>query len=176
MNTSENIAIVPNMRNYELGNRFELLEVYQDIITELLKHKKNIYIVSHSDDEQACRDLYEMFCENRRVFLYKKRLDCLGFGVLAEEFQYMVASRYHAIIHAYKRGIPCIVIGWAEKYKELLRMFGQEKYVFDVRSGIDKKLMKKAMRQMEETWLQEKRKIRKKLSIVQTENCFDVMK
>ena len=176
LNTSENIAIVPNMRNYESGNRFELLNLYQDIITELLKYKKNIYIVSHSDDEQACCDLYEMFSENGRVFWYKKRLDCLEFGILAEEFQYMIASRYHAVVHAYKKGIPCIVIGWAGKYKELLCIFGQEKYVFDVRSGIDKKKMIDAVRHMEEAWPQEKRKIWRKLSVIQKENCFDILK
>ena len=175
LRTCGNVAVVPNVRNYESGNRQELLNIYNNIITILLNRKKNIYIVSHSDDEQACDDIYEMFSENSQVFLYKKNLDCLEFSILAEEFQYMIASRYHAIVHAYKKGIPCIAIGWAEKYRELLNLFGQGEYVFDVCSGIDRQKIIDAVCHMDESWIQEKKKIQKKLPDIQTENCFDIV-
>lgn len=175
LRTCGNVAVVPNVRNYESGNRQELLNIYNNMITVLLNRKKNIYIVSHSDDGQACDDIYAMFSENSQVFLYKKSLDCLEFSILAEEFQYMIASRYHAIVHAYKKGIPCIAIGWAEKYQELLNLFGQEEYVFDVCSGIDRQKIINAVCHMDEAWVQEKKKIQKKLPDIQTENCFDVI-
>lgn len=175
LEAGSNVAIVPNIRNYEFGNREELLKVYKGFITELLKCNKNIYIVCHSDDEKACNDIYEMFLDNPHIFLYKKRLDCLEFSILVRQFQYIVASRYHAIVHAYKEGIPCVAIGWAEKYKELLSLFGQEAYVFDVRQTLDPKILINAVLAMEQKWEQEKKKIGKILPTLQTENCFDLI-
>ena len=36
-----------------------------------------------------------------------------------------------------KNGTPCIAIGWATKYHELLKTFKQEDYIFDVRKNMD---------------------------------------
>ena len=53
-----------------------------------------------------------------------------------KQFQFIVASRFHAIVHAFKNGIPCIALGWATKYYDLMKQFGQEQYMLD---GIVKK-------------------------------------
>ena len=173
--TSDNVAIVPNMRNYTFGNRDQILEIYKTLIEELLVYGKNVYIVCHSKDEQACEDIYRMFPESRHVFLYEKQLDCLEFSILAKEFQYIFASRYHAIVHAYKEGIPCIALGWAEKYQELLSLFGQEKYLFDVRERIEIESFLGTVKTMNELWKAESAKIRAVLPEIQTENCFEVI-
>lgn len=175
LDTDNNVAIVPNIRNYEFGNRGELLQIYKKVISQLLNKGKNIYIVSHSDDEQACNDIYTMFSGQEGVFRYEKKLDCLEYCVLVREFQYIIASRYHAIVHAYKKGIPCVAIGWAEKYRELLELFGQEKYVFDVRCKINSEALIEAVNDMDITWSYQKEKIRKVLPVLQAENCFDII-
>lgn len=175
LKTDCNVAIVPNLRNYEFGNKKELLEMYGSIIDVLLKKGKNIYILSHSEDQQVCQDIYRMYSGSGQVFLYEKELDCLEYSVMAKEFQYMIAARYHAIVHAYKAGVPCIVMGWAEKYRELTYLFGQEEYLFDVRYGIDFGKLVEAVNQMDEAWGCEMEKIRNILPMLQTENCFDVI-
>lgn len=175
LKTDGNVAVIPNFRTYEFGNKSELLEAYRNIITELLRRGKNVYILSHSEDGFVCRDIYQMFFENEHVFLYEKKLDCLEYSVLAKEFQYIAAARYHAIVHAYKVGTPCIVIGWAEKYRELADLFDQGEYVFDVCCGIDMMKLMKAVNQMDEAWVQEKKKIMEILPALQAENCFDVI-
>lgn len=175
LKTKHNIAVIPNTRTYEFGNKNELLEIYECIIKKLLERGKNIYLISHSNDKQVCRDIYEMFSEDKNIFIYKRSLDCLEYSILVREFEYIIASRYHSIVHAYKEKIPCIAIGWAEKYKELLNLFGQERYVFDVRSKIDKNKLMEAINHLEGVWKQEKKKIGAVLSKVQTENCFDVI-
>ena len=175
LDTGSNVAVIPNIRNYEFGNRRELLKVYRELIAELLKCGKSIYIVCHSDDEKACNDIYELFSDNPHVLLYKKRLDCLEFSILVRQFQYIIASRYHAIVHAYKEGIPCVSIGWAEKYRELLSLFGQEAYVFDVRQAIDSQKLINAVLVMNEKWVREKGRICEILPTLQTENCFDLI-
>ena len=175
LETNSNIAIIPNIRNYEFCDKDKLLYIYKRIIVKLLEKDKNIYILSHSDDEEACNDIYKLCADNKRIFMYKNKLDCLEYSILVKQFQYIIASRYHAIVHAYKEEVPCIAIGWAEKYEELLNMFDQEKYVFDVREKIDKGEILGAIENMDKTWIQEKEKLRKILPRLQMENCFDII-
>ena len=35
-------------------------------------------------------------------------------------------------MHAYRNYIPCILLGWAVKYKELAENVGQGRYAFDI--------------------------------------------
>ena len=100
----------------------------------------------------------------------------MEFAEFIEHFQYIIASRYHAIVQAYKKGIPCMVIGWAEKYRELLQIFGQAQYLFDVRSSIDIKKVEDTLEMMNASYKAERKSIRDILSDVQKENCFDILK
>ena len=44
---------------------------------------------------------------------------------------------YHATVHAYKAGTPALVFGWSAKYREMMSLLGQERYLFDVREDIE---------------------------------------
>ncbi|MGB3797859.1 MAG: polysaccharide pyruvyl transferase family protein, partial [Alteraurantiacibacter sp.] len=48
-------------------------------------------------------------------------------------FKYVVASRYHSVVFAYRSGVPAIILGWASKYVDLAEHFQQQDYVFDIR-------------------------------------------
>ena len=169
------VAIIPNMQTYVHGNREEILQMYRMIIHCLLQFGKTIYIVCHSDDNEVSNDIYELYQGNEAVILYDKEFDCIGYSVLVQSFQYIIASRYHAIVHAYKENVPCIAIGWAEKYRELLIEFQQERYVFDVREKIDMNSLKIAIEHMNKNYQKEKEIIGKILPEMQKENCFDVL-
>lgn len=169
------VAIIPNMQTYIHGNREEVLQMYQMIIERLLQFGKIIYIVCHSDDQAVSNDIYAMYQDNESVILYDKEFDCIGYSALVQNFQYIIASRYHAIVHAYKENVPCIAIGWAEKYRELLSDFQQEQYVFDVRAEIDMNSLKMAIEQMDRNYQKEKEIIEKILPRMQNENCFEVL-
>lgn len=41
----------------------------------------------------------------------------------------MVASRYHSCVASLSSGVPVLVIGWHYKYEELLRWYGQDKWI-----------------------------------------------
>ena len=99
----------------------------------------------------------------------------MEFNELVQHFRYLVASRFHSIVHAYKNGIPCIALGWATKYHDLLKHFGQEQYVFDVRSNTDTTSMLEAITRMNDSYVEESLKICKGLAAVQAENVFDVL-
>lgn len=169
------VAIIPNAKTYIFGNKQEILKMYKEVIDYLIQLGKKVYIVCHSNDQEVSDDIYTMYKEKESVILYDKEIDCIGYSALVQNFQYVIASRYHAIVHAYKENIPCIAIGWAEKYKELLNSFQQEQYIFDVREGIDVSTLKEAIVQMDANYQKEKLIIADILPEMQKRNCFDVL-
>lgn len=175
LQTVDNVGIIPNIRSYEFSQQDKILAIYREVIEKLLCLGKNVYILMHSNDNQICGDIYDIFKERNDVHLWTEELDCIEFGAFVSNFQYVIAARYHAIVHAYKRFIPCVAIGWAEKYNELLALFEQEKYVFDVREDINVQNIVAAVERMNESYVEEKKKIEKILPTLQKENCFDIL-
>lgn len=177
LSTESNVAIIPNERNYEFGSKEKVLELYQNFLLFLLEKGKNIYLISHSGrgDEAVCQNIFEKFKSNPAVHLVVEEMDCMEFEEFTGNFQYIIASRFHAIVHSYKNGVPCIAVGWADKYKELLSEFGQEKYQFDIREKVSKKEIYRAVCDMDMFFKIESEKIQKVLVSIQMENCFDIL-
>lgn len=173
--TMNNVAVIPNIQNYRNGEPKKVLQIYKAAVDKLLLLEKEIYIVSHSEDEYICEDIYEPYMEEARVHLYREKFDCMGFIELVKNFQYIIGSRFHAVVHAYKMQVPCIVVGWAEKYKELLETFRQERYLFDVRESINIQEFLDTVEIMENSFVEEAKKIAEVLPDMQTENCFDIL-
>lgn len=171
----ENVALIPNSQNYKYGNPKDVLKIYQEMISALLAFQKEIYIISHSEDEALCEEIYEPYKEQPEVHLYEEKYDCLEFCELVKNFQYMAASRFHAVVHAYKQHVPCVVIGWADKYRELLALFGQERFWFDVRNQMDIEAVAAALEDMNCCFEKEAEKIASILPEIQAENCFDIL-
>ncbi len=135
---NNSVAIVPNMRNFEHGNKEEIIELYKKSVEKLLSLGKNIYLIRHScEDIVACEIIKSLFPNNGDVILLVDDYSCIDYENIVRKFDFILASRYHSIVHAYREGIPCIALGWATKYHELLERYEQGKYVFDVRKGID---------------------------------------
>lgn len=175
LSTKNNVGIIPNVRNYEFGNKEAMLHLYWHLINKLLELGKNVYIVAHSNDEIACNDIYAMFYFDSNVHLCTDHMNCIEYCEYTKNFQFLIASRFHAIVHAYKENIPCIIIGWAEKYKELASLFEQEKNVYDVRENIDVEHFLKSVEDMNLHYEKEKMKLKKILPDLQDTNCFDFL-
>ncbi|MGN0157479.1 MAG: polysaccharide pyruvyl transferase family protein [Lachnospiraceae bacterium] len=175
LETDNNVGIIPNIRNYEFGNKKEVLYLYKLLIEYLLNKKKEIYIIAHSDDISACDDIYAMFYQESKVHLCTDYMDCVEYCQLVKNFQYLIASRFHAIVYAYKENIPCMILGWAQKYKELAFQFGQDRYVYDVRENIDIEQFLLGVDEMNCRWREEKMKLEEGLLTVQSKNCFDFL-
>lgn len=173
----DNIAIIPNMRNFEHGNKNEIINLYKEIINQLLSNKKIIYLIRHSkEDIEACKSIKKLFEENNNVILMEDEFNCFDFENLLNKFDFLIASRYHSIVQAYKNKIPCLVLGWAEKYHELLKTFNQDKYIFDVRENIDKNAIKYSLNELINNFNIESKIIGEILKKVQMENCFDILR
>lgn len=170
------VAVIPNSMNVNVSSQEAVLAMYMDVVEKLLNLDKKVYLLSHSSmDAALCRTLKERFEMQKDVVLLEQDFSCLEFNELVQKFQYLVASRFHSIVHAYKNGVPCIALGWATKYHDLLKLFEQEQYVFDVRTESGTADMLLAIERMDSCHAEESAKIRRGLAAVQKENVFDVL-
>ena len=130
------VAVIPNMRNFDHGNRNNIMNIYKEAIRKILSEDKNVYLIRHSgEDLKACIMIKEMFAEDSKVMLIQDDMTPAEFENLIKQFDFSIGSRFHSIVHAYKECVPCLILGWAIKYRSLAELFGQSDYVFDVRDS-----------------------------------------
>jgi len=162
---SNSVAIIPNTKVIERIEAGKLYSTYISIIDKLINAGKKIYILRHSfEDIDICKKMKQYYPDNGVLELIPDDLNAIELERVVKQFDLIVASRYHSIIHAYKNGIPVLVIGWATKYRELLDTFGQSEYHFDVRGGLDDDKVNLALDKLLSSYQSEKKKIIDKMS------------
>lgn len=172
---NKSVAIIPNSRNKDVGNNTVLIDFYKVCINELLRRGYFIYLLSHSTgDVEICNEIKQEV-SNDKVILIDDELSCIEFNQIAPKFDFMIASRFHSIVHAYKNSVPCIILGWAIKYQELAAQYSQEKYLFDVRNEIDINEVVGVINELIENLDKETLVIKEKCHEIQKENIFDLI-
>ncbi|WP_262180223.1 polysaccharide pyruvyl transferase family protein [Haloarcula laminariae] len=153
------VGVVPNSRLAERKDRDELREIYNAILETLLAQGKDVYVLRHSsEDKEICTWIKSLFENRERVHLLDDDLNAIELERTIEQFDYLIGSRYHSLVHSYRNSVPVIAIGWATKYGELLENFEQSAYFFDGRDKVEASKVESAIRQME-TNKQEEREI-----------------
>ena len=171
------IAVIPNQRNYEIANEFQVQKFYTIMIKKLLQICPTVYLISHcNSDINICKQLKMKFANESRVILIDKELSCIEFNEIVKNFYFIIASRFHAIVHAFKNNVPCIALGWATKYHELMKQFSQEQYVLDVRQMISEDILNAMIETMMINRDRNSQIIEKTLSKLQERNVFDIIK
>lgn len=168
------VGILPNMRTFDHGNKEAILATYRRVVDYLLTTDATIYLFRHSvEDLEAARWVKEFYAENNRVVLLEDDMNCLEYEHLAAQFDYLIASRFHSIVHAFRRSVPVVALGWAEKYRSLLASVGQERFVFNVADEASHASIVSAVEEMEAHWQEERTVIEKSLRKLRGGNCFD---
>ncbi len=171
---SDAVGIVPNSKVFEHADHEDLYSLYDAAIEKLLSENRTIYILRHSvEDLDLCRNIKRQFRNNERVILLEDELNAIELEHIINQFDFLIGSRYHSLIHAYKNHTPVITIGWAIKYKSLLRDFNQGEYFFEGREKINEKEFTVAVSKMSEQYSRESSTIETKLKIVQQNNLFN---
>ncbi|AGB38758.1 polysaccharide pyruvyl transferase family protein [Natronococcus occultus] len=146
---SDAVGIVPNARVAERKTDGELDEIYSTTIETLLAAGFEVYILRHSTEDLAiCKEIQQLFDDTEAVHLVDDDLSALELERIIDQFEFLIGSRYHSLVHAYKNNTPVIAIGWAIKYKELLAEFGQAQYYFDGRETLSTQELETAISQM----------------------------
>jgi colanic acid/amylovoran biosynthesis protein len=171
------VAIIPNQKTVAYGDSEHLMRLYHQIVENLHQQKKYVFLIYHSaEDLPICRDIkIKYFPDNDFVQVVERELSCLEFDETVKQFDFVVASRFHAIVHAYRNGVPAVVLGWAVKYQELLAMFSQEAFQFDVRGQLETADIIAAVQDMCEKHESISRNLQQKLHKIQAENVYDYL-
>lgn len=171
---SGGVAIVPNSNLLRYHSVEELVNMYFEIIDYLLSFGKKVYIVSHSNESAIIHDLKARYDGNESVIVLDYLYDCFAFSETIQHADFVISSRYHALAHAYKLFIPCIAIGWSSKYNGLMRIMGQEDYLYDIREKIDISKICRMIDKLETKKDVDLNIIREKMRDIQSENCFAI--
>ena len=111
------------------------MQMYKEITSYILQAGKTVYIFRHSrEDFPICEMIAEQFQSNKNVVLLDNEFSCLEYDEFVKKFDFVICSRFHGCVHAYRNYIPCILLGWAIKYQELAENVGQGQYAFDITS------------------------------------------
>lgn len=171
---SGNVAVIPNSMNLAQRGMDEVVNLYLHTIQKLHEMGKTVYLMYHSDADRAlCKSIFEKNENRDGVIFLDRAFSCYEYDAVVQKMDYLVASRYHSIVHAYRTGVPSIILGWAVKYRELAGLFDQEQFVFDVRDNFCSEtldLQMETMNNMHEIYAAE---IKRKLVDIQSANCFD---
>lgn len=170
------IAIIPNAMTVKHGDKDKILSLYKELMSVVLKTGKDIYILHHSNmDKDFCKEIFEIISSDK-IHLLEQEFNCVEFNSLVSQFDFIVASRFHAVVHAYKNFVPCVTLGWAVKYRELHNAVAQDKYVFNIRNNFDNKSVLDALGAMLQNYEKESSAIKDKMSEIQKDNIFDIIK
>lgn len=175
---SGSVGIVPNIRCLKNGNEEKVFELYRIVIRKILEQGKCVYIFRHSsEDLDMCRKIAVSFKNNEKVFLIENDFDCFETSEFVSKFIFIIGARYHSVIHAYRRHVPCILFGWAVKYQELAKSLGQFRFVFDITDDkINTEGIVNSILYLLENYEVEANNIKNALEKLRSQNnCFDIL-
>jgi len=168
------VCVIPNLKVTESIGYINVIELYVKIIRKLLRTGNTVYILNHSSrDLDLSLDIKRRLLYRKEVLMISDDLNAIELERVIRQARFIIASRYHSIIHAYKNGIPAIIIGWALKYRELAEDFGQSGYFFDSREKVDLKKISKAIETIDSGLDREKKLIRDTLKKIRKDDIFD---
>jgi len=173
---NNSVGIVPNMQVMRKmkWSSDEFYELYKYLISKLLLKDKNVYLIKHSsEDDEINNKIKRFFPLDNKVMVINENLNAIELEYIINQLDYIIASRYHSVVHAYKNGVPAIVIGWAIKYKELLETFGQEKYLFDCRNNLNKEDILDAVSLININYSAEKEKINLGIKAISNNSIYN---
>ena len=173
VSTKNNVGIVPNTQTFKFGDETVILQMYRRIIDHLCESGKEVYIFKHSNDAAACKKIYEQVKDNSHCHLILEDMDCIAYSRFVSQFDYIIASRYHALVHAYREMVPAMVLGWSVKYVELAKLLDQERFVFDITGTPDTEKIIGGMEYLNDHFKDESAKIKERLGDVQKRSVFN---
>lgn len=177
LKTSGNTAIIPNMQCFKHGDREKNLALYKSIIDSLISMGRHVYIFRHSaKDFEICQLIYDMYGKNKNLHLLTNDFSCIEYDRFINQFDFIICSRFHGIVHAYRNGIPAIALGWEIKYTELTARMSQEKFCFNITDdNLKTEDIISAVKYLDSNYGKERNVIENRLTEIRRDNCFDAV-
>lgn len=174
LETKKNVLLVPNQKIFDhMKDDERLYRMYSKVMEKILSYGNDIYLVYHSNEDlKICRKLQADNVSDR-IHIVEQELAFYEYERVVAQCRYALASRFHSIVLAYRQSVPCIALGWAEKYDNLLESCGQQKYVNSILDESMEDSILKCVEVMEENCQNEKQIIADKLGVIRQNYCFD---
>jgi polysaccharide pyruvyl transferase WcaK-like protein len=161
------VGLIINENLLRIGDSNSALELYRSLLKRLWENGEKVYILNTSGaDNYLVDSLLQELSEKERIIVLSGDYSSPELIELISCFKFIVASRYHSIIFAYRNCVPAVIIGWASKYKDLAEHFGQDEYVFDIRTVDEGQVLNK-IDKMISNFEEESKQIGSRLSAVQ---------
>ncbi len=169
----KSVALIPNkhVTSVKVNDVYHLWDV---AIHTLLAKGYYVYLMMHDNsDLQIIREIKARHADEDRVILVENDFSCIEYNELIKKFQFIVASRYHSIVHAYRNSVPAVVLGWADKYETLLSAVDQQAYDLDLRREVEDTRLVECLENMHVKREQNVTAIKSRLQEIQRNNVFD---
>lgn len=169
------VAVVPSLRIVERSGGVGV-GVYTNVIDELLARGKRVVLLAHSaEDHQVCLDLVHEHAGDERVSVFAEQVDAVELEHYLSGFDFIVSSRYHSIIHAYKQSVPAVMLGWAVKYRRLAEIAGQSRYVVDLSTADAPVALMAAVGEMLDAWESERIAVKSAIGAVSSSDLYEAI-
>lgn len=172
----DSVGIIPNKKVMRRTDPREIYSIYDSIIRKLIRSGKKICLVGYAqEDLSICQNIKALFPNEDAVKLISNDFNALEIEGIIAQFDFIVTSRYHSIVNAYKNGVPALTIGWSTKYFELLKDFNQLDYFFDARKGLESSKLLKSLDGLTKNYAREGKNIKCKLYDMEKNEAFKVL-
>ncbi|MGB5778539.1 MAG: polysaccharide pyruvyl transferase family protein [Allopontixanthobacter sediminis] len=130
------VGFIVNENLFRVGDPDTVLDLYARMLDKLADDGEKVYILTTSTVDEDLVEGILAKTRNRAEFnLISGEYSSPELIDMIARFKYVVASRYHSVVFAYRNAVPAIILGWATKYSDLALHFGQQDYVFDIRNA-----------------------------------------
>ncbi|QFS82445.1 Polysaccharide pyruvyl transferase [Roseivivax sp. THAF40] len=167
------VGFIINENVFRIGNSDAVFDLYAKALDKLLDKGEKVYILNTSTADIHLVETVLGKVKNRdKVSIISGEYSSPELIDIISRFKYVVASRYHSVVFAYRSGVPAIILGWANKYIDLAEHFQQQDYVFDIREpGVDHIVEK--IDKMSDTHEAESQRIKECLEKLQQSSVVD---
>lgn len=171
------IALIPSVNNFRFDNASVVRTMYKVLLEFLSGKNEKIYLIAHSNEDlQVCKELKDLFNNYNNIILINQELSFIQFKEMCHSFKMMIASRFHSIVLGYGEGVPSIILGWADKYHEISKVFNQEQFVIDTASIKNSEEVLVKIEQMRNECFRYAEEINAKLEEFDNNDCFKIIK
>lgn len=172
--TENAVALVINEHMYNRGNPKRVHASYVRIANVLLDANFEVYLMhSSTRDRELCKALIQDINAGNRITFLDEDYTCFEIEKIMSRFCFVVSSRYHSAIFAFRNGTPVVLLGWSEKYFRLAELLGQEKFVIDLLDWNEESIISK-ITTMIKTYEDERKVIIRKLDDAQRTSVFNI--
>ncbi len=128
------VGFIINENVFRIGDADAVLNLYAKLLDKLIDDGEKVYILNTSTaDIHLVENVLSKTKSREKVSVITGEYSSPELIDIIGRFKYVVASRYHSVVFAYRSGVPAIILGWASKYTDLATHFQQQDYVFDIR-------------------------------------------